>query len=68
MSALGTSPSRGSRANVGSPPYLGTDRGIDLADDPVDGDARLGPGQRPALGLAVGLALRLAFRHSLNSR
>src|SRR5277367_4451213 len=24
MSALGTSPSRGSRANVGSPPYLGT--------------------------------------------
>jgi hypothetical protein len=44
------------------------DRGVDLADDPVDGDARLGPGQRPTLGLAVGLALRLAFRHSLNSR
>ena len=68
MSARGTSLSRGSRANVGSPPYLGTTVASTWPTIPSTVTRGSVQGSGPTVGLAVGLALRLAFRHSLNSR
>ena len=65
MSARGTSLSRGSRANVGSPPYLGTTVASTWPTIPstVTRGSVQGSGRS-----AAGLVLRLALRHSLNSR